>query len=174
MMQARMSSSDPRLYNPSRDVAHNFQQVMLLVSAQLEDKVWPDLNQLLEREGVSLDDLGQACGAYCNYLVNSKDDHSLEMEEAVKKSGFLDCKPAAQIAVMALIGTCYAGIHHVGIREASIMGDGPLKTVADLLQGSKKFRKMLKPRKFRLKLSTIFRDILCRAQAIFFRKNSIM
>jgi hypothetical protein len=51
-LQARMSSEDRRLYNPSRDVAHNFQQVMELVAARLEDQSWPELEEILRREKV--------------------------------------------------------------------------------------------------------------------------
>ena len=42
-MQARMTANDQRLYNPSRDVAHNFQQVMEMVAGRLEDYSWTEL-----------------------------------------------------------------------------------------------------------------------------------
>jgi len=132
-LQARMSSSDPRLYNPSRDVAHNFQQVMELVAGRLEDRVWPELDSVLDREQITLDDLGAACGAYCCYLASAAQEPELSLFEGLKKSGFLDCKPAAQVAVMAHIGACYAAIQYAGVREATINGEGPLMTVTDLL-----------------------------------------
>lgn len=87
-IQARMSPEDKRLYNPSRDVAHNFQQVMTLVAARLEDAKWPELNEILKRENVSIDDLGDACGAYCTYIANGVNDPKLSMFESLDKSGF--------------------------------------------------------------------------------------
>ncbi len=139
-LQARMSADDRRLYNPSRDVAHNFQEVMNLVAGRLEDHVWPELDAVLQREGITLDDLGEACGAYCTYLASAVHDPNLPMSESLRASGFLKCKPAAQVAVMAMIGTCYAGIQHAGIREASVGGEGPLYTVGDLLVHAERFR----------------------------------
>ncbi len=140
-IQARMSPDDKRLYNPSRDVAHNFQAVMTLVSERLEDATWPELDQVLRREGITLDDLGEACGAYCSYVGIGATDPKLSMFESLAKSGFLKCKPAAQVAIMAMLGTCYAGIQHVGMREASIQGEGPLKSVGELLKYAEEFRK---------------------------------
>lgn len=139
-MQARMSANDQRLYNPSRDVAHNFEEVMRLVASRLEDHVWPELDGLLARENINLDDLGEACGAYCSYLASAVNEPNLAMEAALHKSNFLACKPAAQVAIMAMIGVCYAGIQFAGIRDASVAGDGPLYTVETLMVHAERFR----------------------------------
>jgi len=112
-LQARMTPNDQRLYNPSRDVAHNFQQVMELVAGRLEDQKWPELTEVLKREGVSMDDLGAACGCYCTYLASAAIEEKADkntMQTSMMDSGFFKCKPAAQVAVLAMIGTCYAGI----------------------------------------------------------------
>jgi hypothetical protein len=140
-IQARMTAEDKRLYNPSRDVAHNFQQVMHMVAARLEDNKWPELDQLLKRENVSIDDLGEACCAYCTYIASAATDPKMSMFESLNKAGFFKCKPAAQVAVLAMIGSCYAGIQYAGVREATISGEGPLQTVADLMKYAEEFRK---------------------------------
>jgi len=162
-IQARMSSSDPRLYNPSRDVAHNFQSVMELVASRLEDQTWTELDSLLRREEVNIDDLGAACGAYCQYLATAKTDPLLAMHPSLEQSGFFKCKPAAQVAVLALIGTCYAGIQYGGIREASLGGDGPMQTVENLMVHAVNFRKYAgmtglrrKWEKFKGRMSVVF------------------
>lgn len=142
-LQARMTADDRRLYNPARDVAHNFQEVMNLVASRLEDFAWPELNAVLEREGITLDDLGEACGTYCRYLASAAQEPNVSMAESLARSGFMGCKPAAQVAVMAMLGTCYAGIQHAGIREASVGGEGPLYTLADLIVHAEKFRAQL-------------------------------
>lgn len=140
-LQARMSSEDRRLYNPSRDVAHNFQQVMELVAGRLEDQSWPELEGILRREKVNMDDLGEACGAYCQYLASAASEPTLSMFDSLSKSGFFQCKPGAQVAVLAMIGTCYAGMHYAGIREATIANEGPMQTIGDLLKHAELFRK---------------------------------
>lgn len=131
-----MSEGDKRLYNPSRDVAHNFKDVLNLVAARLEDEKWPELAELLHRENVSMDDLGEACACYCKYVASGAEDPNKPMHESLVDCGFFNCKPAAQVALMAMIGVCYAGIQHVGIREATIGGEGPLLSVQDLVKVS--------------------------------------
>jgi hypothetical protein len=134
-LQARMSASDNRLYNPGRDVAHNFQQVMEEVAERLEDKkAWKELSEVLKRENITDKDLGEACAAYCRYLVDSANLPQLSMLNAMDESGFFETKPAAQVAVMAMIGTVYAGIQHVGIREATLGGEGPLHDAKSLVK----------------------------------------
>jgi|TARA_R110000824_G_scaffold32775_3_gene105595 hypothetical protein len=164
-MNARMSEGDRRLYNPSRDVAHNFQEVMNLVAGRLEDQKWPELQEILKRESVTMDQLGEACGAYCAYLASAadKDKQDRSMTQSVKDSGFFDCEPAAQVAVLAMIGTCYAGIQFGGIRECSVGGEGPMETISDLLKHVEEFRKFQGMSRFRrkwvsfkLKLSAVF------------------
>ena len=162
-IQARMTANDPRLYNPSRDVAHNFQHVMELVASRLEDQTWPELDSLLRREEVTLDDLGAACGAYCTYLASAKTDPLLAMHSSLEQCGFFKCKPAAQVAVLALIGTCYAGIQYAGIREATLGGEGPMQTVGDLMVHAEHFRKFTgmsglrrKWEKFKVRMFAVF------------------
>lgn len=143
-MQARMSANDPRLYNPARDVAHNFHEVAKLVAARLEDGMWPELAGVLAREGVTLDALGEACGAYCNYIGSAATHPEWEMEDALRVSGFLNCLPAAQVAVLAMYGVCYAGIQFAGVREATVADSGPLNDVAELIKAADRLRRHLR------------------------------
>lgn len=142
-LNARMSEGDRRLYNPSRDVAHNFQDVMNLVAGRLEDHKWPELQEVLKREDVTMDQLGEACGAYCQYLAWAADTDKQDwsMTKAIQESGFFDCEDAAQVAVLAMIGTCYAGIQFGGIRECTVDGEGPLQTVGELMKYAEEFRR---------------------------------
>ncbi len=139
-LQARMNADDRRLYNPSRDVAHNFQQVMTLVAERLEDQSWPELAAILQREKVNMDDLGEACACYCNYIASAATSPTLAMVASLEQSGFFNCKPGAQVAVLAMIGTCYAGIQYAGVREATISSEGPLQTVGELVKSAEKLR----------------------------------
>lgn len=142
-LQARMTANDPRLYNPSRDVAHNFAEIVGLVASRLEDCAWPELNGVLRRERITMDDLGEACGAFCEYLASAAKEPQLSLEDGLRKYRFLKCKPAAQVAVMAMLGACYTGVAHAGIREATVGSEGPMYTVADLLVYAAKFQAQL-------------------------------
>jgi hypothetical protein len=160
-LQARMSEGDRRLYNPGRDVAHNFQEVMNLVAGRLEDEKWPELKEILDREEVDMDEVGEACGAYCRYITSAADEakRELSMIDSMRASGFLDCKPAAQVAVLAMIGTCYAGIQFGGIREATIGGEGPLESIADVGKHAERLKNYVGKPRWRRKLSDLKRRI---------------
>jgi len=90
-----------------------------------------------------MDQLGEACGAYCQYLAWAADEDKRDwsMTKAIQESGFFDCEDAAQVAVLAMIGTCYAGIQFGGIRECTVQGEGPLETIGDLMKHAEEFRR---------------------------------
>lgn len=160
-LQARMSEGDRRLYNPGRDVAHNFQKVAEMVAGRLEDERWPELREVLDRESVNMDDLGEACGAYCTYIAWAADPEKgeLSMQEALKESGFFDCKPAAQVAVLAMMGTCYAGMAFGGIREATVGGEGPLETIDEIMKHAERLKRYIGMPKWRRKIEDFKRRI---------------
>lgn len=144
-VQARVSAQDPRLYNPSRDVAHNFGAAVNLVASRLESGVWSELSEVLQKLDISDDDLSDAMAAYCAYIGTAKDeDPQATMLQCIEKSGFLRCKPGAQVAVMAMIGMVYSGYQFNGVREATINREGPLMTVADLVKQSDRLRRYLR------------------------------
>lgn len=131
-LQARMSEHDPRLYNVNRDLAHCFGTVMMEVAARIEDQRWPFLTELLRTHGVSDESLGEACAAVCRFVISTVDNPKENMHSCLARSGFFSCHEAAQVAVMAVLGTVVLGIHWVGVREATLGGVGPVLTYADL------------------------------------------
>jgi hypothetical protein len=137
---------------------------MNLVAGRLEDEKWPELAEVLKRESVSMDDLGEACGAYCRYVASAADEskRDLSMIESMRASGFLDCKPAAQIAVLAMIGVCYAGIQFGGVREATVGGEGPLETIAEVAHHAERLKNYIGKPRWRRKL-TDFRQRIVNA-----------
>jgi len=140
-IQARMSETDPRLYNVNRDVAHNFKRVAELVAGRLEDELWPELSEIVKREGVDQNDLGLACEAFCKFIGTSIEDPGADMQTALDRCGWFKVKPAAQVALMSCLGTVILGMHFSGVREATLGGEGPamdLKTLTDYGEQSAK------------------------------------
>lgn len=123
-LQARMSAGDPRLYNVSRDVAHNFGPVMMEVASRLEAGSLQSLDALLKEKGVSEEELGKAIQGLCLF-VEKQMDYKESMAAGLSRSGFLDRQPLAQVAVMAHLGSVLLGIHWAGVREATLKGEGP-------------------------------------------------
>lgn len=138
------------LYNPGRDVAHNFVEVVTMAADRLENGTWPELDSMLQEAGVSDEEVGKACGAYCEYVAKAKTEPETPMVKAMEDSGFFQCHPVAQVAVMATIGAIFTGIQHAGVREATLGGVGPAMTTAELLNvGDRAVRVMSRPRWYR-------------------------
>jgi len=133
-----MSQSDPRLYNPNRDIAHCFGDVMREVADRLEDERWEELSAILKREGVCMDDLGDACAALCVFVASSADNPKENMFDSMDRCNWFKASPGAQVAVMAILGTVVSGYFFHGVRESTLGGDGPTSTLQDLRERGEK------------------------------------
>lgn len=131
-LQARAGEWDHRLYNVNRDCAHCFGDIMREVAARLEDKRWPILAEILEKDGVTEDDLGNACAAFCIFVQAATELPKERMGEALERCGWVKVPEAAQVALMAMIGTVMAGYFWAGVREATVQGNGPCQNYQDL------------------------------------------
>lgn len=136
-LQARASEWDHRLYNVNRDVAHNFGDVVREVAARLEDGRWPILVEVCERYGVTQDDLGKACEAYCLFVASATETKKERMGACLTRSGWYAVPEVAQVALMAILGTVMSGYYWVGAREATVGGQGPCLTYQDLRDAGK-------------------------------------
>jgi|TARA_R110000824_G_scaffold82768_15_gene207522 hypothetical protein len=138
MLQARFSEHDPRLYNVNRDLAHNYKRILEVVAARLEDGSWVELDAHLKENGVTMDELGEACAAFCRYVASAATDKKSDMFDGLTKAGWFECEPLAQAAYLAVMGTVVAGMAHRGIREATLGDDGPALRVGDLTESGER------------------------------------
>lgn len=159
-VQARMSEGDRRLYNVNRDVAHNFKYVMQIVAQRFDEDAWPAITSLCKRENVPISEIDKALSCYCEYVAMAGSHPERDMFQALNLSGFFACHSTAQVAVMAMIGTTYAGIQFVGVREATVGGEGPMASMLDLISGAKKFRKYAAMSLFRRAMIYYYRRFL--------------
>jgi len=148
-----MSENDPRLYNVNRDVAHNFEQVAKLVFNRLQNRLWPELEEVISSAELTDEEMGQAVEAFALFLASAKDEMRTDMAEALEKAGWFRCKPAAQVAIMATLGTVTLGFHFAGIREATLAGSGPALTLTGLAQQGKQCAAFLAKPRWRRRLS---------------------
>lgn len=149
MLQARFDEHDPRLYNVNRDLAHNYKRILEVVAARLEDGAWKELDDHLKDNGVTMDDLGEACGAFCRYVASGAVDKNSDMLEGLTNAGWFECKPLAQAAYLAVMGTVVAGMAHRGIREATLDEDGPALKMEDLTEAGEQCLAALRVPKWR-------------------------
>lgn len=132
MLQARMSQGDNRLYNVNRDVAHNFDFVIQEVAKCVEEERWPALTKLARDAHLTDECLGRCCAALCKFVAVQADNPKESMAQCLERCGFLDLPETARVIVMAYLGNITLGIHHRGVREATLNGQGPADTYKKL------------------------------------------
>lgn len=131
-LNARMSQSDPRLYNVNRDVAHNFDFVIQEVAKCMEEQRWRTLTTLAKTHQISDFELGRTCEALIKFIGVQVDNPKESMAACLARCGFLDLPEMARVIVMAYLGNVTLGIHHSGVREVTLDGVGPALTYRKL------------------------------------------
>lgn len=127
-LQARMKPDDPRLYNVSRDVAHNFAYVVEETAKRCEQGGWQELDKLAKDWGTTPEDVGRACQALCRFVLGQLDTIGESMPNALARCGWFDVPTPARAYVMAYMGTIVLGMNWAGVHEATIGGEGPILT----------------------------------------------
>jgi hypothetical protein len=145
-VQARLSEADMRLYNVNRDIAHNFGDVVREVAARLEDERWDALAAYLREHEITMDQLGEACAAFCKFVGGACDDPKENMEQVLRRCGWFDVPEEAQIALMAVLGTVLSGYFFAGVRDAAVAEDGgPSVKLRDLREAGRRAHEALTP-----------------------------
>jgi len=170
-LQARFNEHDPRMYNVNRDLAHNYKRILEMVAARLEDGSWAELDAHLKKNDVTMEDLGEACAAFCRYVGSATVDKKSDMLEGLTKAGWFDCKPLAQVAYLSVMGTVVAGMAHRGIREATIDKDGPALNVEDLVAAGERCLQALRVPKWKRRWHSIWGRLRGSVAVLFGRSS---
>jgi hypothetical protein len=158
-LQARMSEGDQRLYNPNRDVAHNFSTVVGEVADRLEEERWPAITAYLKDQDVTEEQLGAACKAFIEYVAGACDSPDEKMTEVLTRVGWYKVPEPAQVAYMAYLGTVMSGVYFVGAREATLGGEGPCDNLEDLRKAGRECHKAMTVPKWRRPVYRLFRRL---------------
>lgn len=169
-LQARMEKGDPRLYNVNRDVAHNFDYVIQEVATCIEEERWPALTRLARQDGVTPVDLGKACQAIIKFIGVQADNPKESMASCLARCGFLELPETARVVAMAYLGNITLGIHHHGVREATMGGVGPASTYKKLRWHGRKLVLLMTMSRLRRRLYRL-RERLRRAWRALTQKN---
>ncbi len=164
-LQQRLSQHDSRWYSTDRDVAHNFAQVCRLVAARLEDQTWPFLRDFCTAYKITQDQLGQACESFLKFVASSDIKEDVRVDQSLARSGWMDLPDPVQFAFLALLGTVLLGLYHVGVKEATIGGDGPCKGVKDLVDEARRVSEVITQSRWR-RSQARWRSRLTRALAV--------
>lgn len=137
-LNARLRPQDTsRLYNPNRDVAHNFSWIMTQVAARLEDGPWTPVSDYLKHSGTTTEQLGRVCQVFIHFVAGATDRPGETMIECLGRVGWFDLPEPAQVALMAYLGTVIAGVYFQGVREVTLGGEGPCQDMAGMVEAGR-------------------------------------
>jgi hypothetical protein len=133
-LQLRRKGSNDPLYAVARDVAYLHDGVIHTVNMLLEDREDPILTPLLKANRITLDDLGEAAGAYCRFMNSAHKDPAATVESCLVKAGWFEVEPLARLAYCYYVGTAMTATFFHGIREVSdAEQDKPLASIQQIL-----------------------------------------
>jgi len=137
MLQARMSSSDPRLYSPNRDVAHCFPGVVKDLTARMEQSRWAELHKLLDASGhtdhASQAERAKASAVFLAVMAGAVNNRKKGLYDVMIDAGWFELSPALQVMYMAYLGSIMTGVFFAGVRDASFGGPEPAASVEELV-----------------------------------------
>lgn len=124
-------------YAPARDVANIFPFVCKLVALRLEQQPWEEIGQLCRQHGVGETQLAEAIAAFARFCVIAHENPQESMAGALRRAGWFQCHPVAQMAVMCYLGQALAGVFFQGIRDSTYLGDEARTDVKQILSYAK-------------------------------------
>lgn len=136
-----------RLYNPNRDLAYLYTGLVRTVADSLEDNTWAISLELLKSYDVTMDELGEACKAYIDYIsMAASGEGSPDCVDALEKAGWFKLRPVVQHAFCAVIGRIITGMMYAGVRDINYEGFEGLATPESLrIIGERVSRHMERP-----------------------------
>jgi hypothetical protein len=120
---------DVRRYNPSRDIAYawpNLMQAALVAFDKETDE--PITGCLIETFNVSDTDIGELVGRYAKYFqacLNQGDKNFKNPEEALASTGFFELPPSHQAVILARMGQIITGAFFYAIKDVYVDTDEP-------------------------------------------------
>ena len=157
-------------YAPQRDVVYLFPAILQNVADRLEDAPSAPLHLLLKERGVTENDLGAAMGAYCKYMNAAHQDPDQGMWDVLVASGWDDCKPEAQIAVMYYAGVMMTGTFFKGVRDVVPLGGATPTPVAELVAAARQldaYVALPRWRKWLYRKSKCLKKLFLRSRGIY-------
>lgn len=160
-MKLRPKGSNDPFYNPNRDLAYCYPQMVEEIAKRFNDHRWGYLESMAEQYGASFDSLCDAMDAYIAFLNAAHREPEKAMQQVMADSGWLSQPKAAQVAIMAMLGTVCTGQLFYAIREESTPEAGP-QDVADLQQYMGQAKRVLYAHPWKERLRSWCRRLLYR------------
>lgn len=96
-------------YNPGRDLAYAYPEMLKIVAERFDRGQWPALKTVCDQAGVTYDQLCDAYQALNQCLVICTESPDETMHDVVERGGWLKQPDVAQVAIMAQLGSVVFG-----------------------------------------------------------------
>lgn len=106
----------------ARDLRYCYPQVLRVVVQNFNERKWPELMALTEEHGIDFGQLCDAMSSYETFLVDSCKYPEDDMHQCLVRAGWFEHRPAAQIAIMAMLGITMTGQLFYSVRETTEAG----------------------------------------------------
>lgn len=120
---------DTRRYNPSRDIAYAWPNLMQAVLVAYEKETEEPVTKcLISAFNVSDIDIGELVGRYAKYFqecLAQGDKGYKTPEEALAACGFFDLPPSHQAVILARLGQVMTGAFFYAIKDTYVDSDDP-------------------------------------------------
>jgi len=147
-VQVRPKTGGPG-YSPQRDIVYVCPALVKDIAKRLEKvQAFPELDAWLKSSNVTMSDLADATKAFIDFL-NMSSDPDVELEGALKKSGWFNAKPQARVAFSFYLGAVMTGTIFAALREYAMFQDETTITVKQLVRAGKRAELIITAGKWR-------------------------
>lgn len=142
---------DTRRYNPSRDIAYAWPNLMKGALTAFDKEVDEPVTACLIRT-FNIDDhsIGELVARYAKYFqacLEQGDKDFKTPEQALASTGFFDLPPSHQAVILSRLGQIITGAFFYAIREVHVDDDKPFNDAAVIEAGFKAKQAFLNRRK---------------------------
>jgi hypothetical protein len=106
-------------YSPARDITHLLPAMIKAIGERMEDGAFKPMDQWLDAEGFTLDDRGQAVGAFCEFMVAGVKGSDKPMFQTLDDAGWNKVPWQLQLAVMYYVGAMMSASFYNGAKEVN-------------------------------------------------------
>jgi hypothetical protein len=151
--------ADPRKWNPTRDVAHNFPWLWNEVLGRILAKETGITGKIRRKLEVSDDEVLLACMRLSELVTTATKNRKESLLEALDRVRWFELSPEAHCVIAAEIGIVMIGAYYTGVRDATEVNEKPATTYPSLFQAGFDLRKFLLKPRWRLRLERFWQRL---------------
>lgn len=170
-MKPQSGPAEEIRYNPARDITHLLPALIKAVGERLEDGAFAPMDKWLAEAGVTMDDLGEAAGAYFKFVAAGVQSPTKTMTEVLEESGWENVRWEAQVATMYYVGAMLSGSFYKGAKDANSPEYRHVQFfVADMAEAGKAFERFTsRPwwKRWLMRKSKMLKRLIHRSEGIY-------